>query len=413
MLGAELALCPDGARACLGCSPSISKTVAGETAEYALDLMATLPVVISDTEAVYLYGLDIIAHQQSQRYYYMHDGLGSVRQLVDSTGEIQPNYAYDPFGVPLVGGEAYNPYQYTGEAWDAEVELLYLRARYYQPEVGRFITRDPWAGDDQRPGTFNGYVYVSNNPVNLVDPRGLNTSDPLGSLLSDPPEVVRWIREEMVQNAQSHVLHMISTLNALSGRLPHPFSTGAKLDALATFGWQVRQGGPWDPKRYIERRIPPHYYHKVGRHWYYYDIWGNIMFGYLGTAGGFSEDELLNGAGLEQIGSDVGYTLRYGEVCRLPRPRHGWRNALRLWTWDHPQDRVTSRIGVRLWNLYGLSVQALHIVDAVVEGGDRGEIARHALPVFIYDREYRETYRDEQWYQELEEEFWRGMRPGP
>jgi hypothetical protein len=43
-----------------------SKTVGGETAEYALDLMATLPVVISDTEAVYLYGLDIIAHQQVQ-----------------------------------------------------------------------------------------------------------------------------------------------------------------------------------------------------------------------------------------------------------------------------------------------------------------------------------------------------------
>ena len=51
-----------------------------ETAQCVLDLMATLPVVISDTEAVYLYGLDIIAEQQSERYYYMHDGLGSVRQ---------------------------------------------------------------------------------------------------------------------------------------------------------------------------------------------------------------------------------------------------------------------------------------------------------------------------------------------
>jgi hypothetical protein len=78
--------------------------------------MATLPVVISDTEAVYLYGLDIIAQQQSERLYYVHDGLGSVRQLVDTTGEIQTNYAYDPFGVPLVGGEVYNPYEFTGEA---------------------------------------------------------------------------------------------------------------------------------------------------------------------------------------------------------------------------------------------------------------------------------------------------------
>ena len=57
-----------------------SKTVAGDTTEYALDLLGTLPVVISDTEAVYLYGLDIIAQQQAERLYYVHDGLGSVRQ---------------------------------------------------------------------------------------------------------------------------------------------------------------------------------------------------------------------------------------------------------------------------------------------------------------------------------------------
>ena len=155
-----------------------SKTVAGDTTEYVLDLAATLPVVISDTEAVYLYGLDIIAQQQSERLYYVHDGLGSVRQLVDTTGQVETNYAYDPFGVPAMGGEVYNPYQYTGEAWDAEVELLYLRARYYLPEVGRFITKDPWPGDDQRPGTLNGYVYVLNSPVNYADPTGLDFTGP-------------------------------------------------------------------------------------------------------------------------------------------------------------------------------------------------------------------------------------------
>jgi RHS repeat-associated protein len=77
-----------------------------------------------------------------------------------------------------VGGEVYNPYQYTGEAWDAEVELLYLRARYYQPEVGRFVTKDPWTGDVWRPGTLNRYVYATNNPVNRIDPSGLNGLHP-------------------------------------------------------------------------------------------------------------------------------------------------------------------------------------------------------------------------------------------
>jgi RHS repeat-associated protein len=155
-----------------------SKTVSGDTTEYALDLLATLPVVISDTDAVYLYGLDIIAQQQTERQYYMHDGLGSVRQILDSTGQIETNYAYDPFGVPVVGGDVSNPYQYTGEAWDAEAGLLYLRARYYQPEVGRFITKDPWAGDVWRPSTLNRYSYARNSPVSRTDPEGLNGHGP-------------------------------------------------------------------------------------------------------------------------------------------------------------------------------------------------------------------------------------------
>jgi RHS repeat-associated protein len=130
-------------------------------------------VVISDTDAVYLYGLDILAQQQSERLYYMHDGLGSVRQLVDTTGQVETNYAYDPFGVPVLAGDGSNPYQFTGEAWDAELELLYLRARYYQPEVGRFVSRDPWEGDSRQPQTLLGtYAYVGNNPASYVDPTG-------------------------------------------------------------------------------------------------------------------------------------------------------------------------------------------------------------------------------------------------
>ncbi len=157
-----------------------SKSVGGATTHYLLDLAATLPVVISDTDAIYLYGLDIIAQQQAERHYYVHDGLGSVRQLVDSTGDLATNDAYDPFGVPLAAGSVPNPYRYTGEAWDAEVELLYLRARYYQPATGRFITKDPWAGDMRQPGTLNRYLYGANNPVRLVDRTGLNGADPLG-----------------------------------------------------------------------------------------------------------------------------------------------------------------------------------------------------------------------------------------
>jgi RHS repeat-associated protein len=153
------------------------KTVGGHTTQYVLDL-ATLPVVISDTDAVYLYGLDIIAQQQAERLYYFQDGLESVRQLLDSTGQVETNYAYDPFGVPVMGGDGSNPYQFTGEAWDAEVELLYLRARYYQPEVGRFLSRDPREGTRWLPASLHPYGYTHNNPTNLVDPGGLTAQPP-------------------------------------------------------------------------------------------------------------------------------------------------------------------------------------------------------------------------------------------
>ncbi len=82
----------------------VAKTIGAATTDYLVDLASTLPVVISDTDAIYLYGLDILAEQLAgaDRYYYVHDGLGSVRQILDSIGQIATRYAYDSFGVPLV-----------------------------------------------------------------------------------------------------------------------------------------------------------------------------------------------------------------------------------------------------------------------------------------------------------------------
>jgi len=73
--------------------------------------------------------------------------------------------------VAAEGGWA-NPLQYTEEQWDADAGLLYLRARWYDPGTGRFLTRDPFPGLAALPQTQHPYVYVGNNPVNLVDPGG-------------------------------------------------------------------------------------------------------------------------------------------------------------------------------------------------------------------------------------------------
>ena len=85
-------------------------------------------------------------------------------------------YTYDVFGAlrSQVGASA-NPYRFTGELQDSQVArgLYYLRARYYDPALGRFLGRDPFTGFTTIPQTQNRYPYVLNNPALLIDPTGL------------------------------------------------------------------------------------------------------------------------------------------------------------------------------------------------------------------------------------------------
>jgi RHS repeat-associated protein len=72
-----------------------------------------------------------------------------------------------PFG--LTCGQ---PFGYAGEQWDANTNLIYLRARWYNPSLGRFLTRDPVPGAPSLPATLNPYAYGRNNPALYVDPSG-------------------------------------------------------------------------------------------------------------------------------------------------------------------------------------------------------------------------------------------------
>jgi RHS repeat-associated protein len=89
---------------------------------------------------------------------------------------------YEPFGRPKAAGKLllnrhkeellYVPFGFTGEAHDFYNGLIYLRARYYDPEVGSFISRDSYPGNLMRPLSQNRYIYVENNPINYIDPSG-------------------------------------------------------------------------------------------------------------------------------------------------------------------------------------------------------------------------------------------------
>jgi RHS repeat-associated protein len=126
-------------------------------------------------DTLYTYGANLIALTApgGVQTYYHYDGLGSVRNLSDGTGAVIASYTYGAFGdLRLMKGSSDNAFQFTGEQTDDETGLIYLRARYYDPSVGRFITPDPLPGQEAWPQSLNRYVYVENNPQNWVDPSG-------------------------------------------------------------------------------------------------------------------------------------------------------------------------------------------------------------------------------------------------
>jgi RHS repeat-associated protein len=132
-------------------------------------------------ETEYNYGNSQIFAQHdgsfnAKRYFYLHDRLGSVRQVIDTMGNVVNHYTYRPFGelypAPDFEQTVNNPFKFTGQYYDFEINEYYLRARVYDPHIGRFTARDPVRGEFKEPLTLHRYLYCLSNPVNRLDLRG-------------------------------------------------------------------------------------------------------------------------------------------------------------------------------------------------------------------------------------------------
>jgi RHS repeat-associated protein len=164
----------------------VSKSVNGVTTKYLVedDVNPTgLPQVLEETvngvvQRTYTYGLQRISESQMvsgtwTTSFYGHDGAGSVRQLTNSAGVVTDEYEYDAFGNSFTKtGTTPNNYLYRGEQYDSDLGLYYLRARYYNSATGRFMSRDPYDGNQFGPKTLHKYLYTAGDPVNRIDPRG-------------------------------------------------------------------------------------------------------------------------------------------------------------------------------------------------------------------------------------------------
>jgi len=129
-------------------------------------------------------GLDEIYAQinSSGTTSYFRDGLNSTVALANSSGATTTNYSYSPYGDSVGSGTASTPLQYTGRENDGATGLYYYRARYYSPQLGRFISEDP----SGLAGGSNHYAFVDGDPISETDPLGLwGIGDPLPQWIVD------------------------------------------------------------------------------------------------------------------------------------------------------------------------------------------------------------------------------------
>jgi RHS repeat-associated protein len=160
--------------------------------------------------------------------YYNADWLGSVSSLTSAAGAITQTYTYDSFGkLTYSAGSIVNPFQYTGRKLDVETGLYNYRARYYDQNVGRFMSEDPEGTD----GGINFYRYVGNDPTNLTDPLGLYGTAPKVPLPL-PPALDKFMK--CMDNCTSKEQYVTFTTNGKHQDPGHAAGTSLDLRPVGT-----------------------------------------------------------------------------------------------------------------------------------------------------------------------------------
>ena len=165
----------------------VSQTVNGQTTSYLVDdrnptgyAQVVEEIINGSVNHTYTYGHDLISQDQVDpatntwhATFYAYDGHGNVRFLTNESGQVTDTYVYDAFGSLITAtGTTKNRYLYTGEQFDPNLGLYYLRARLMNPLTGRFWTADSYQGQRGDPVTLHKFVYAGSDGVNSSDPSG-------------------------------------------------------------------------------------------------------------------------------------------------------------------------------------------------------------------------------------------------
>ncbi len=248
------------------------KVVGGEAIDYLTDANRAYAQVLKETNTTtgditdYLYGDDLIKQTKAANdSYYLYDGLGSTRALTNSTGVITDTYNYESFGEVLnQTGATPNDYLFTGEQFDSDLDNYYLRARYYDQNIGRFTQQDTWMGLDKEPITLNKYIYGEADSVNNIDPSGnfslsgLSAAINIQRVLATASSPAVRVGFSFLQNTAGNIVGIATTTCAASiaatrfGIVEPIAQFSKKCDGSVHRGrWQAQGGGleksvPWN-----------------------------------------------------------------------------------------------------------------------------------------------------------------------
>ena len=159
-----------------GLGNRVQQTVSSVVTDYLNDLQPGLTKLLKQTTGAnvehFVHGIRGIhaVDDGTDWNFYAQDGLGSVRALVDDAAAVVSSHSYSPIGVPESDYGA--GFWFTGEQTD-ENDNIYLRARYMNPNLGTFLSLDPFEGMQNRPMSLNGYSWVEGNIVMNIDPTGM------------------------------------------------------------------------------------------------------------------------------------------------------------------------------------------------------------------------------------------------
>ena len=316
------------------------------------------------TRSYYYLGSQRVAMQvddggESKVYYIHTDHLGSTSAMSNESGTLVIGSVtrYLPYGGYRTAPSAnLTDHGFTGHKHNSYIKLVDMKARWYSPQLGRFISPDSIVPDPSNPQSLNRYAYALGNPLKYVDPTGhfvklpslvdivdtvkgrLSMWSPFAGGVVDEPrapaptssDLTGWLVEQMVTNASE-----VASILRENYRSLNPVEVAAAYQAWTSL---VRTGGAWDYKEDIlksEQTFGDEKLIMLGGREISYQAAANIHFGFVGRAATFESEFLQLGAGLAQI-DDHGFVLE---------------NV--LYYGDQAFDNWCIRFGVYLHDLHG------------------------------------------------------------